>query len=542
MNAAPVTLTVPERKALRLTAAALVAAGGLGLFMGYANPVAQVPPLALLLPACLAALSSLMPTNRGAFYAAWLCSAIGHSLCLYWLAVPMHDFGQIPWVLTAPCVLALGAYLGLYGGLFALLLRFFRAYLPFQVMLLLVAPLWAGLDIARGYLFTGFPWVSLATAFVAWPVWIQAAALVGSYTLSGLFALTGVALAEAAPPRIIYGGGTRAVPRGRRLCALGLAFAPILCIYAYGMQVMNSPLPQGKPFSVGLVQGNVNQDQKWVPLYQQQTLSRYLTLSERAVNPALGAVQKPVDLLLWPETSMPFYFESNQHLAEQITAFSDRFKTPVAFGAPGKSIQKDGGTNYHNRLWLYTPQPFSLQSYDKIHLVPFGEYVPLSLPLSFIEYYLQGLDFVPGTKGAILRAGNLALGPLICYEAIFPEYAWQRVEDGATVLLNISNDAWFGRTAAPEQHLQLTAMRAVEEGRFIVRSTNTGISAVIDPRGVVITRGSLFRAETVIVQALALTGTTVFHRLAPYFLWLCLLLPAGAALYCLRQRGLRKKL
>ncbi len=536
MTTAPLTLTVPERAALRLTAAALITAGGLGLFLGYANPVAQVPPLALLLPACLTALASLMPTGRGAFYAGWLCSTLGHSLCLYWLAVPMHDFGQIPWILTAPCVLALGGYLGLYDGLFTLLLRLFRGHLPFFAALLLVAPLWAGLETARGYLFTGFPWVSLSTAFAPWPVWVQAASLMGAYALSGVFALVGSALAEAAPLRIVYGFGARPLSRSRKLAALALALLPTALVYAYGLHVMNEPLPQGRLFSIGLVQGNVNQDQKWVPLYQQQTLSRYLTLSERAVNPSLGAVQKPVDLLLWPETSMPFYFESNPHLARQLTDFSARFKTPIAFGAPGKSIRPDGGVSYHNRLWLYTPDPFGLQSYDKIHLVPFGEYVPLSLPLSFIEYYLQGLDFVPGKKGTILRAGDLALGPLICYEAIFPEYAWQRVEDGAMILVNISNDAWFGRTAAPEQHLQLTAMRAVEEGRFIVRSTNTGISAVIDPRGVTLVRSSLFRAETVIARALALTGKTMYHRLAPYLLWLCLLIPAAAALYCLQQR------
>lgn len=536
MNSVPVTLSVPERAALRTTAAAVILAGALGLFLGYANPLVQVPPLALLLPACLTVLSSLMPAGRSAFYAGWLCASLGHALCLYWLSVPMHDYGQVPWILAAPCVLALGGYLGLTGGVFVLALRLFRGHLPFAVVLLLAAPLWAGLEIARGYLFTGFPWISLATAFTPWPVWTQGAALIGAYALSGVYAMVGSALAEAAPLRILYPDGVLPLSRSRRLTALAFAFTPTFMLYAYGMQAINSPLPAGRDIAVGLVQGNVNQDQKWVPLYQQQTLSRYLTLSERAVNPALGAVRKPVDLLLWPETSMPFYFETNRSLAEQLTGFADRFKTPVAFGAPGKGVRPDGKTSYHNRLWLYTPQPFSLQHYDKIHLVPFGEYVPLNLPLSFIEYYLQGLDFVPGKAGTILRAGNLALGPLICYEAIFPEYAWQRVHDGAAILLNISNDAWFGRTAAPEQHLQLTAMRAVEEGRFVIRSTNTGISAVIDPRGRIVTRGSLFRAETVIAEARALTGFTVYHRLAPYLLWLCLLLPAGAVLYCLRRR------
>lgn len=528
-----VTLTAPERKALRLTIAYLAFASGAGLFFGYANPICQIPPTALLLPACLVTFARIAPTGKSAFYAGWLASAIGNSACLYWLTVPMHDFGFIPWPLTAPPLLLLGGYLGLYGGVFTLAYRLFRERLPFAVALALSAPLWAALETAKGVLFSGFPWVSLSTAFLPWPVWVQSAAALGAVGLSGVFALAATALAEAAPLRLTFGFSPEITLKKRRRLCYAFAFLPMAVVYIHGMAVLRSPESQGTPVGVGIVQGNVDQNQKWEPAYQEGTLSRYLALSEWTANPSLGKLRRPVDLIVWPETAMPFYLETNASLAGRIAEFSREFGVPVAFGAPGKGGPGESG--YYNRLWLQTPDAAPRQSYDKTHLVPFGEYVPLRLPLPFIEYFTQGLDFIPGKNSSPLTSGDLALGALICYEAIFPDIARKRVAAGANILVNISNDAWFGRTAAPTQHLHLTAMRAIEQGRWIVRATNTGVSAVITPRGRITAQSALFRAEAVVGKARLLTDATIFHHAEPYITWGAVLLALGAAGMSLRR-------
>ena len=513
-------LTVPERKALRLVVLCLALLGGVGLFLGYANPFYQIPPLVLLFPACLATFSRIMPTGKSCFYAGWLCATIGSSACLYWVSVPMHDFGMVPWVLTVPAVLALGAYLGLYGALFSLLYRLFRERLPFFVALILVCPLWAALDIAKEYLFTGFPWITLATAFVAWPEWAQAASLIGGKLLSGAFALVAVAVAEARPVRLSPSVTSK---KRQNFCIL-LGIAALIAIYACSFA---PPIPEGRAVTVGLVQGNIDQNQKWSPEYQAGTLSRYLTLSEWMVDPTMGRLDKAVDVVLWPETSMPFYLETNELLAEKLTDFSQKFSVPVVFGAPGKN-NTIGKSGYYNRMWMLTHRPEERQFYDKQHLVPFGEYLPLNIPLPFIEYLMQGVNFIPGTSNAPLKTGDLALGGLICYEAVFSDLARQRVADGANLLVNISNDAWFGFTSAPVQHLQLTAMRAIEQGRYIARATNTGISAVITPRGTIAAHGALFKAEAVAGTARLVTGLTLYHRIGPFIQWICIALAFAA--------------
>lgn len=528
------TLTHPERKALRLTVFGLALLGGAGLFLGYANPVYQLPPLVLLFPACLAVLGRITPTAKGGFYAAWLCATLGNGACLYWLSVPMHDFGLIPWPLTVPPLLALGGYLGLYGALFAVIYRLFRERLPFMAALLLAAPLWTALDIAKGRLFTGFPWISLSTAFVPWPEWTQAAAVIGADGLSGVLALAAVAVAEARPVRASFGAEPALIPKKRPLYCFVLIFICMGAVYAHGVHAIKTPLQEGPRVSVGLIQGNVDQNQKWEPAYQYGTLTRYLTLSEWTVNPVMGKVAAPVDILVWPETAMPFYLETNELLAQRIAAFSREFSVPVAFGAPGKG--RDDERGYYNRLWLQNPGLERLQHYDKTHLVPFGEYVPLNLPIPFVNYFLQGLDFRPGVTTAPLISGNLALGALICYEAIFPALAGERVAAGANILVNVSNDAWFGRTSAPVQHLQLAAMRAIEQGRYLVRATNTGISAVISPRGVIAVHGHLFRAEAVVGEARLISSFTVFHHASAYITWGSLIISLAATALCLARR------
>lgn len=488
--------------------------GAAGLWLGFPNPVGQLPPLVLAYPLALLLLGLRARSKGSAFRLGWLAGIAGSSACLYWLALPVHEYGQLPWVLAVPCAVAIGAYVGLYAGLFCLVARMTRDRLgPFRRGLFLGC-VWLLLEVLRGVFLTGFPWLALSAAFAPWPVAIQGAALVGVYGLSGLLVAAvcwtmGAVAPEYGPrPPGMRRSVTPASLAQTLACALGAALVTF-GLTGYGAHTLSHDLPDnGAWFRVALIQGNIDQNQKWEEAFQRTTVQRYLTLSRDAVNAG-----RP-DLIVWPETAMPFYFQEHKEFGPAVRAFAAASRTPVLLGTPGYvNAPVPRGFLLYNRAMLLDARGGDAGFYDKEHLVPFGEYAPPGLDMPFLESLMQGVgDFTPGTAVAPLRTGNLALGILVCYETIFPELAQQRVAEGATVLVNISNDAWFGATSAPEQHLQLSALRAVEQGRYVLRGTNTGISAIIDPRGRIVERGGLFQTHVISGTAAARTETTVFHR------------------------------
>ena len=296
--------------------------------------------------------------------------------------------------------------------------------------------------------------------------------------------------------------------------------------------------PSGpESMAVLFVEGNVDQNRKWLPAFQRQTVDLYLALTRAglAARPAADRDAKP--LIIWPETALPFFFETKPALAALVRDMALEAHSPLLFGAPGVE-RRPGQTEpaIFNRAFLLGPDGATIGHYDKEHLVPFGEYLPNWLNWGFLEALLQGVGiYETGTAVAPLRYENLALGMLICYEGIFPWLAQARVADGANILVDISNDGWFENTPAARQHLYLTVLRALEQNRWILRGTNTGISVVVDPRGRLTARGGQFRAESLWARAGLSTTPSLYHRLAPW------LLPT-AALFCLallvrRPRG-----
>lgn len=474
--------------------------GALGFWLGHANPLTQLPLLVLLYPATLNELGLLAGSWRTAFRNGWLTGIAGASAGLYWLAVPVHDYGNLPWVLAAPCAIAIGAYVGLYAGLFSTIAYALPANLGAVRRAMVLGVVWYGLEQLLGVFLSGFPWLPLASAFAPWPVVTQLAAAIGAYGLAGVlacFALLGMNMAL-----------------GRQRLQSTLCMGIILAITAtWGIHRLSLPEDQSTPVRASLVQGNINQDQKWEVAFQQSTVDRYLGLSAEA-----AATSTP-DIVLWPETSMPFYYQEHKTYGPAIRAFAAAKNTAILLGAPGYANKASGNKKWtvFNRAFLVGPDGNDAGHYDKEHLVPFGEYIPPGFDLPFLQNFMQGVgDFTPGVDTNPLRLGNLALGVLICYETIFPEIAQQRVADGANLLVNISNDAWFGLTAAPEQHIQLAMLRAIEQSRYVLRGTNTGISAIIDTRGRITERGGLFRAEVISGTAYATTERTPYHRAAPY--------------------------
>ncbi len=545
---------------------ALIVPGAACLLIGQPNPFFHAPVLVLGFPLCLCLLAALAPTDKSAFFRCWLLGLAGNAAGLYWLVNPMHDVGGLGYELAWPGVLLVAAYLAGYSALAGLAMRRIRrlfaldetmdaatpAKRPLALFLLtglvpaalLCGAVYAGFEVLCGVLFTGFPWLSLSSAFALHPAWVQAASLVGSYGLSacfaaaaclGAFALLAPALSErigAAVPALVL---TAALPFGGNLR-------------------LAQPLPEAVPLSILMVQGNIDQNQKWDPQFQEGTIAHYQDMTSRAINDLRAArPDAGPDMVIWPETAMPFYFQAHPEYAGRLRRFAAEMNVNLAFGALGAGPAPQGSENpagLYNRLYLLSTNGRIAGFYDKEHLVPFGEYIPFASSLTFLRNIMQGLDFSPGTSARPLllarpqpRRDPLAdaplpsqsgeenrepaspaaqanrpvgIGVLICYEAIFPSLAQKRVDEGATVLVNVSNDGWFGKSSAPLQHLGLTAMRAVEQARPIARATNTGYTVAIDARGRIREHNDrLFVDGTLFASVRPSNEITVYHRIHP---------------------------
>jgi apolipoprotein N-acyltransferase len=465
-------------------------AAGLGALLGFASPWVQFPAAALLLPLAIMLMGLAAPTVKLAFKYAWLSGTLASLACLYWVFWPIEHYGDIHWALALPVPVLLSMTMGCYYGLFGIAARFSNRLSPVLAALFLGLA-WTVMELAQATLLSGFSWLTLSSAFVTWPIVVQAASFVGAYGLSGLLVL------------IVAG----VVLSGRSKLCLLVSLVTAAVVLGIGWNRLSTYAETTPAHSVALVQGNIDQSIKWDPEYQQATVQKYLHLS-RQVSEASAP-----ELIVWPETAMPFYFQDSTPLRRPVLDFVREGKTAVLLGSPAyERIDGPGSFILFNRAFLLDSRNQAPLWYDKEHLVPFGEYMPLAniLPL---QKLVSGVgDFVSGKNEHALKSGDLALGVLVCYEAIFTGLAQDRVSQGANLLINISNDAWFGNTSAPHQHLHLAALRAIEQSRYIVRSTNTGISAFIDPLGRIKVAGPQFKELAAASMVHPHAELTVFHR------------------------------
>ncbi len=471
----------------------------LGLFFGFANSILHFPPFIFFFLCGLNYIAFKKRSPGKVFRLSLICSVPAYSLALYWLVVPVHRYGQVPLFLAVPFPVLMGFYLSLFSSSYALALNFFKDRFPWPVLAIAGASVWASLEIAREYLFTGFPWFLLVSSFSNWSFFIQPVKYIGSYGLGFLLVICSIWISLKGKKTIFS------------------AIVLIFFIMLPGVVAKNNMQP-GTKKTILLVQGNIDQDKKWDKIYQLKTIDKYFFLTRK------GLQERKPDLVVWPETALPFYFQDLSDLSLKIKSFVRSEKINLITGAPGYKLFSSGnGYRLFNRAFLVNKKGEIQAYYDKEHLVPFGEYIPFGRYLPFLHKLVEGVgDFSPGHHTRPMRLDNLALGVLICYEAIFPHLAQKRVEQGANFFVNISNDAWFGDTSAPDQHLHLALLRAVEQGRYLVRCTNTGISAIIDPHGRIISQTRLFADAFLSGEIKLLTKTTFFHRY--YFAIHCLLI------------------
>jgi apolipoprotein N-acyltransferase len=263
----------------------------------------------------------------------------------------------------------------------------------------------------------------------------------------------------------------------------------LLLNFGYGFSCLQKDIDsRAETLKTAVVQGNIPQDIKWRPDNQLATVKTYRDLSQRAER--AGAR----DLIIWPEAATPFYFQDGGQLAKAVAKLPQETGAALLFGSPAY-LRGPGGLRYLNSAFLLAPDAELLGRSDKIHLVPFGEYVPLGKFLPFVNKLVAGIgDYSPGEINP-LPIRNHQLGVLICYEVIFPELAREYVRQGSDLLINITNDAWFGDSSAPWQHLAMARFRAIENRVWMARAANTGVSAFISPSGRIIERSELFETD-----------------------------------------------
>lgn len=422
---------------------------------------------------------------------------------IFWLAVipwvvpTMIHYGDVPWPLAGLVLLALAGYLALYTTAFSALLartapRSSAAYV------IAAASLWVALEFLRTHLFTGFPWNLLGYSQYRNLSLIQVAAVTGVYGVS--FAVAAINAGLARLVHLQYG-------RKDRLGGLGVAAAVVGL--AVGSGWLLSPARAENPaIPVALVQGNIDQGVKWDPAYQAATLDVYRRLTLEA---ARGGAQ----LIVWPETAMPFFVREDprwrevENLARVTGAY-------LLVGALDRSLGEP-----RNSAFLVGPDGQVRGRYDKRHLVPFGEYVPLQRFLFFVDVIAGGAigAFAPGAEATTFSTPAGRVGVVICYEAIFPAEVREFFRGGADVLVNITNDAWFGRSAAPVQHLAMATFRAVENRAYLVRAANSGISAVVAPDGRIVEASGLFTRRVLSGTVTPRAGATLYTRTGDLFAW-----------------------
>jgi apolipoprotein N-acyltransferase len=375
---------------------------------------------------------------------------------------------------------------------------------------------------ARSYLFSGFPWMLLGYSVAGSVALRQAADLAGVHGLSFLLALSGVSV-YLAGKRLSEGITVKAaIPLIPGIMAL-----LFLVLYGRaGFAIQAGPAAPVSEVKVAVAQGGIDQSVKWDPGNQLATLEIYKVLTRQAGD---GGAQ----LVVWPETAAPFFYGWEAELTRRLDAIVVSGGIPVIFGAPWYDPGEGG--KFYNSVFHMDARGVVLGRYDKRHLVPFGEYIPLRSVLFFLRKLTAGdEDFSAGAGPALFRFDGRLLAASVCYEALFPALTRDGVLGGATWLVNVTNDAWFGDTVAPHQHLAMARMRCVEFRRPMVRAANSGISAVIDRDGGIEASLGLFRRGVLVAKVRPETGETVYAKTGEIFGISCSILTIFAFILPLR--------
>lgn len=492
-----------------------------GLLMAFSFPHWDLWPLAWvgMIP-LLDALNGRTPREAAAL--GWIAGALHYCIVLYWLVQTMQSYGNLNVFLAAAVMLLLAVYLASYWALFGAVLNFARSATRVD-WIWIAPPLWCALEALRGVLLSGFPWALFGYSQWRLTHLIQVADLTGVYGLSFLLMWTNCALWKVL-------GGWRSQGLSHRRWAIpwvgaSVAMTGVAILYGIwrveGVMALSREAPH---LTVGIAQGNIEQHLKWNPDFQEATFRIYRDES-------LELTRRGARILVWPETAAPFLFQEDPVWRGRLLALAAEARADILFGA----LAKGEGGRFYNRAYLIGPDQHVRGSYDKMHLVPFGEYVPLQRYLPFVRRMAHMIgDFSAGEDPRpLVSSTGASVGVMICFESLFPEISRAFARNGANLLANITNDMWFGDTAAPHQHLTLLTFRAVENRRWIVRAANTGVSAFIDPAGRIVAKAPLFEPAVLVDNVSMLQVHSFYGRQGDVFSLVCSLWAGGMVLVSL---------
>lgn len=456
---------------------------------------------------------------------------------IFWL-------GVIYWLVhvTVAGTVLLILYLSLYFGLFGVYASFvLRPSSKYSVLTLPSS--WVFLEFLRSHLLTGFPWALLGYSQFLSPTLIQVSDITGVWGVSFLVMMVNAVLYALMRERPVHS----------KKCVI-FVFC-ILLAYGYGRFRINTFENQqySRRYRVSLVQGNIPQELKWAPMARSYIINKYAALTKEAV-------KTQPDLIVWPEAALPVIVEEEPQYYARVSELAGDIRTPLLMGAVTRQEK-----SYYNSALLLSPQGRLVRSYNKLHLVPFGEYIPLKHIFPFLQSIVPIADVSPGREYTLFQISRLPLeedgpasgvfdrnkppitnqyGVLICFEDVFPELSSNFVKQGADFLINITNDGWYKQTSAPYQHLQASVFRAVENRVFLARAANTGISAFINPAGRVYSKVSDREGKDIFVDGfdtqkigIEKRGLSFYTRFGDWMAVVCACLSAIGILSFLRKKS-----
>jgi len=430
---------------------------------------------------------------------------------LYWLSAVMARYGGINTAGSVVITAIFVAYLALYPALFAVVMR--RLSVAFGVMALSAVPfVWTATELGRMYVFTGFPWVLLGYSQATFLPIAQAASIAGVFGVSAIVASVSAALAGVV------------IARAWRPAALVVAGVLLVAVWG-GVRSRDAALTrQGQPIRVGLVQPNVLEEERETPGRGPAILQRTLSMTREALG-------KSVSLVVLPESALsPYTFDDYAEVSQAVRQVARESGVAILLGSDQYQWRVEGARREaeksFNAAFMIRADGTTGAVYRKMHLVPWGEYVPLKQWLTFVGPLVQaiGSGFDAGDTLTLLPLGTHKVGTAICYEIIYPDFVRQSVVQGSELLTTITNDSWFGASSAPYQHFEQASMRAIEEGRYLVRAATSGVSGIVDPYGHVVARTDIYQPAVVAGDVRLLTARTPYSLVGDVFAYASALL------------------
>jgi apolipoprotein N-acyltransferase len=468
----------------------------------------------------LVAVAHRPQTSRRAFTLGLSAGGVYFTGTLYWLVQTMVTFGGLSTPLAAVAAALLIAYLSLFPACFALIVA--RLVRALGRRALFAAPMvWMASEMGRTYILDGFPWELLGYSQAGTLPVAQLASVVGVYGLGGFVALVSATAAFVALDR------TAARWRAAALTAIA-----VLGVGAWGTFRLSTGTltSSGTPIRVAVLQGNVPVEQKWDPRLRDAIMSRYIDMTREAIG-------RDARFIVWPESATPLPYEEDLPRGEAIRRLARQSRVTLLIGSdqvePVRPIDqgKPAVRNY-NAAYLIQPDGSTAAIYRKIHLVPFGEYVPFGRLLSFVGPIVSAVadmsPFTPGTEAVLLPVAGHQASTAICYEVIYASLMRDFVTRGSELLTTITNDAWYGWSSAAYQHWQQASLRSIEQGRYLARAANTGISGFVDPYGRVLQQSEMFQSAVLAADVRFITARTIYSRIGDLVGWLSVLLTAAA--------------